>query len=342
MSFYCGLDLGATHCQVCVVDEAMEVQVERKVRNELGRITELLERYDPAPQCVVESTFNWYWLVDGLMEAGYEICLAHALGVRLITAAKVKTDRRDAFGLAKLLRADLIPKAYIYPKATRPVRDLTRRRQRLVHLRGGEYARVRCVLYQHGVLEHSRNSIKTLSEEELAAYLDHPLVRVEARQSCERIELYSRQVRELEKRILATVKDNTPYRRLLGVPGLGEILAITVYYELGEVGRFKNAGQCSSYCRVVPGVAQSGAREAPGRGSKQGNSYLKSAFTQAAVQAVQWYPGIKRHFDRQLARHRGRGQKLIAYGIIAHKLACAVYHILRDGTEYQQNLLFGG
>ena len=342
MAFYCGLDLGATHCQVCVINDAMEIQVERKVRNELSQITELLEQYDPAPQCVVESTFNWYWLVDGLQESGYEICLAHALGVRLITGAKVKTDRRDAFALAKLLRAGLIPQAYIYPKATRPVRDLTRRRQRLVHLRGGEYVTIRRMLYQHGVLDHSRNKIKTLAEEEVTAYLDHPLVRVEARQSCERIELYSQQIGELERRILATVKDNTPFRRLLDVPGLGEILTITVYYELGDVTRFKNVRQCSSYCRLVPGVAQSGARERRGRGSKQGNAYLKSAFTQAAVQAVQWYPRIKRYFDRQFARHRGRGRKLIAYEIIAHKLACAVYHILRDGTEYQQTLLFGG
>ena len=143
MQFYCGIDLSARTSQVCVIDENISVHVQKKVPNELHRITDLIEPYKGTLRTVVESTFNWYWLVDGLQEAGFEVCLAHPFGLCMITAAKVKTDRRDAFALAKLLRAGMIPEAYIYPKEHRPVRDLLRRRSRLVKLWAEEYGALR-------------------------------------------------------------------------------------------------------------------------------------------------------------------------------------------------------
>jgi transposase len=87
----------------------------------------------------VESSFNWHWLVDGLQEAGFDITLAHTFGPFMITGAKVKTDHRDAFALAKLLKAGVIPEAYVYPKEHRLVRDLPRRSRRLVRLWAEEY-----------------------------------------------------------------------------------------------------------------------------------------------------------------------------------------------------------
>jgi Transposase IS116/IS110/IS902 family len=115
---------------------------------------------------------------------------------------------------------------------------------------------------------------------------------------------------------------------------------MTIVYEIGEIARFQNAREFSSYCRLVPGVAQSGPISRRGRHAKQGSPHLKWAFGQAALYAVRYYPKIRRAFDRHLARHRGKGGKLIAYEIIAHKLALAVYHVLRDGTVYREELLF--
>jgi transposase len=103
MKFYCGIDLSARDCHVNVIDERLQVMVQQKLRNELGKIVKLLEPYKANLKIVVESTFNWYWLIDGLQAEGFEVVLAHTLGLYLITGAKVKTDRRDAFALAKLL-----------------------------------------------------------------------------------------------------------------------------------------------------------------------------------------------------------------------------------------------
>jgi hypothetical protein len=120
MKFYCGIDLSARDCHVCVIDEGLKIVVQQKLRNELPKVCQLLEPYKANLKIVVESTFNWYWLIDGLQAEGFEVVLAHTLGLYLITGAKVKTDRRDAYALAKLLLVGAVPAAYIYPAETRP------------------------------------------------------------------------------------------------------------------------------------------------------------------------------------------------------------------------------
>jgi transposase len=157
----------------------------------------------------------------------------------------------------------------------------------------------------------------------------------------ERISLYSQQLKELETTILEQAKKEWAFMRLQQLPGIGPILALTIFYEMGELGRFDTAKDFSSYCRVVPGVAQSGQSTQRGRGSKQGNHYLKWALSQAAVHAVRCYPRVRRYYERQLRRHRGRARQMVVYNIIAHKLAQGIYHVLKERTEYREELLFG-
>jgi len=341
MKFYCGIDLGARNSQVCMIDDDLNIHLQQKIPNDLPRIIHKIDPFNEDLRIVVESTFNWYWLIDGLQEKGYDVFLAHTLGLYMITGAKVKTDRRDALALAKLLKAGLIPKAYIYPKHSRPVRDLLRRRRHLVSLRAIEYSSLRMLLMRHGILEHNRNQIKLLPEEELKRWLSHPLVQLHARQQLQRARLYTSQLEELEEKILTIAQDRPEYDRLMTIPGIGKILAVTVLYEVGEISRFLNPKHFSSYCRLIPGITQSGSSCRRGRGSKQGNANLKWAFSQAAIYAVRYYPKIRRSYDRHLRRHQGRARKLIAYNIIAHKLAVAAFHVLRNETVYHEEMLLG-
>ena len=341
MSFYCGIDLSARESQICVINKRVKKVLEVKTPNKLEQIKQLLAPYKADLQIVVESTFNWYWLVDGLQAAGFKVVLAHTLGLHMITAAKVKTDRRDAFALAKLLLAGMIPVAYIYPAETRPLRDLLRRRGRLVQVRAGEYGSLRRLLLRQGILSHKQQEIKQAEEADLEKWFEHPLVRLHASQELERISLYTQQLAKLEATILAQAKKEWGFEQLQKLPGIGPIIALTIFYELGELGRFATAKDFSSYCRVVSGEAKSGQMSRRGRGSKQGNHYLKWALSQAAVHAVQSYPGVRRYYERQLRRHRGRARQMVVYNIIAHKLAQAVYHVLKERTEYREELLFG-
>jgi transposase len=342
MSFYCGIDLHSKRSQICVVDEEGRKVLERKrVRNELELVLGWLEPFMGDLKVVVESTFNWYWLVDGLQDAEIDVVLAHTLGMYAITHAKVKTDRRDAFRLARLLRAGEIHEAYIYPRETRPIRDLVRQRTRVVRFRSREYATTRMRLYQHGFLDHSRNSARAIDEEELQSFFDHPATRDLVRQERERIRLFSAQVAELDARIVEYAEVCPDYKRLLGVPGLGSTLAAIVFFETGDITRFASPGKYSSYCRLVAGTCESDGSSHRGRGSKQGNPHLKSAYTQGAQHARRCYSKIRRCYDRQVVRHPGWGSKLIATNIIGHKLAIAVFMILKKGVDYQEHLIFG-
>ena len=339
--FYCGIDLSARDSHLCVLDETLSIHLQQKAANELPHISNLLLPFKPDLKIVVESTFNWYWLVGGLLALGFDVSLAHTLGLAMITQAKVKTDRRDAFALAKLLRAGLIPQAYIYPPSTRPVRDLLRRRLKLVRLRAHEYGSLRQLLLREGILPISRNEIKLAEDENIKQWFNHPLLVVSASHQIERIELVSRQIQELEQQIIDLTRNEADYKRLLKISGIGRILALTILYEVGEISRFHSARQFSSYCRLVPGVAQSGAVSRRGRSTKQGNAYPKSAFNQAAVAAVRAYPAIRRCYERHMARHRGSARKLVAYNVVAHKLAQAVYFVLKHGEDYREEMLFG-
>jgi transposase len=194
---------------------------------------------------------------------------------------------------------------------------------------------------REGHLSSSRNEIKLAQDEDLKQWFTHPLLVMSASQQIERIELLSRQLQQLEQQILDLTRDKAEYKRLLGISGIGRILALTILYEVGQISRFQSVRQFSSYCRLVPGIAQSGAVSRRGRSSKQGNAYLKSAFNQAAVAAVRSYPAIRRCYERHLKRHRGSARKLVAYNLIAHKLAQAVYFVLKQGADYREELLFG-
>ena len=131
---YGGIDLHANNSVIVLLDGADQVLVQKRVCNDLEVILALLAPYRERlePGLVVESTYNWYWLVDGLMEAGYRVHLANTAAIQQYEGLKHTDDHRDARWLAHLLRLGLLPTGYIYPKAERAVRDLFRKRSQLV------------------------------------------------------------------------------------------------------------------------------------------------------------------------------------------------------------------
>jgi transposase len=341
MTVYCGVDLHAKVSQVAVMDERGRVLLNRQVKNSIGHVLELLAPYGEGIPVAVESTFNWYWLVDGLEDAGHDVHLGHPLKLAMISKAKVKTDRRDAPMLADRLRKGDFPEAYIYPRETRPLRDLVRQRGRLVVARAREYAGVRIRLYRHGIIEHSRNSAKSITCEELDELLHHPHVKPVVHQEQARIQLLTAQILQLEGIILTAVAGEPDYQHLRTLPGVGQALGAVILLETADVTRFASARHYASYCRLIPGCAESAGKVRAGRGKKQGNAYLKAAYTQAATHAVRTDAKVRALSDRLKARHVGRGATPIATNVIGHKLALAAYHMLKDGTAYEQRLLFG-
>jgi transposase len=339
-SFYCGVDLHARNSQLCVIDDHGHRCAEGKVNNDLATILDFLAPYGSDVSIAIESTLNWYWLVDGLMEAGFDVHLAHTLGLFMITGAKVKTDRRDAFKLAKYLRLGELPEAYIYPKEKRSLRDFLRRRSDLVQQRASCYTSLRFQLLRHNLNSFNGQQLKQLLPEDIAQ-LQMPL---ESQEYCHmllaRIELLSGQITAMDHYLKAVTVEDPCFQHLLTVPGVRYTLGLTIYYEVGTIERFATPRHFSSYCRLIPGIAQSDKTARRGRGSKQGNHYLKWAFTQAANIAVRYYPQCRKFRDKQANRRVGTATTMVANCILAHKLARATYHVIREETQFHMEKLF--
>ncbi len=339
-SYHCGIDLGSKQTQVAIIDDEQHVLSNARFKNDVTAICRQMDPYRGRIQVVAEATFNWYWLIDGLQAAGFPVILAHTAGLHAISAAKVKTDRRDAVTLARLLRAGMIPEAYIYPAEHRPTRDLLRHRWDLVSMRSTEYHRVRNVLSQYGVHDITLVDLKALDAEEVERLLQHPLAQAKALLELERIALFSQQIAAIEKELETQADPRAEFALLQQIPGIGFTLALTILYEIGDVARFADVRHFSSYCRVVPGCADSCDTQRRGRNNKSGNPYLKWALTQAAIKAVAHYPRFKKYFERQARRHTGRATNIICYTIVSHLLAKAVFHILKTKEPYAEDALF--
>ena len=135
MRLYCGIDLHSTNHLVTVIDEEDRRLYEKRLPNRLEATLQALAPYrEQLVGIAVESTFNWYWLVDGLMEAGYEVRLVNTAAVKQYEGLKYADDRHDAYGLAHLMRLGVLPTGYIYPRPARALRDLMRRRLGLVRV----------------------------------------------------------------------------------------------------------------------------------------------------------------------------------------------------------------
>lgn len=340
-TFYCGIDLHAKSSQICVIDEEGRKVDEANFKNDLSLILGFLEPFGKNTHIVIESTINWYWIVDGLKEAGYKVKLAHTLGLYMITGAKIKTDRRDAFKLAKLLRMGEIPEAYIYPKDKRPLRDLLRRRAGLVEERASCYSSLRMQFIRYNLNTMSLNTLKHFTPNDIEA-MPLPLeLKTYCQMVLERIDLLSEQIKNIDKYLKTVTLSDPNFKALLTIPGVHYVLALTIYYEVSDILRFKSAKHFASYCRLVPGISQSSDKVKRGKGVKQGNHYLKWAFTQAANMAVRYYPRLRKFRDKHANRRKGNAHTMVANCILAHKLATATFHMLREGTAFEESKLFG-
>ncbi len=271
----------------------------------------------PGPhRAVVESTGRWYWMRDLLVPAGVELELAHAKLLRAIAYAKVKTDAVDAATLAQLLRVGLIPKAHMIADAMRGPRDVLRARLQLVE------RRLRCENSLGGLLE----KFNVADVAQLP-----PLYQLRARLHTTQAELLAAQVKELEQAIQGDPLEDAAVQRLLWIPGIGRLLAFTLYLEIDDIHRFPSVKHFWSYCRLVPGAADSGGKQRH-KASRDGNRYLKLAFTHAAIRVVQYFPEVRAWFQRWKRKKPVR----VARTLVAKELAQAVYVVLSERVDFNQ------
>ena len=337
MKLYGGIDLHSNNSVTALLDEEDKVVYRRRLPNDLKLVLAELEPHKEAIEgLVVESTYNWYWLVDGLMEAGYRLHLANTTAIVQYEGLKYGDDETDACWLAKLLRLGLLPEGYIYPRKERPVRDLARKRSQLVHQHTSNLQSLQNLMARSRGHSLSANQIRRLSHEDVDRLLPDADLALAVKSNLEVMRTLDGLIDRIEKTVLRKIKLREEFQPLLSVSGIGNILGLTIMLETGEIRRFAKVGNYASYCRCV-GSEYLSNNKRKGRGNtKNGNKYLAWAYIEAANFAVRYNPQIKRYYQRKCARTN----RIVAIKTVAHKLARACYYILRDQVSFDVNKAF--
>ena len=333
--YSCGVDLHSRQMYICVMNGEGDVQVHRNVRgNAFAYFLKLVEPYKHSLTVCCECTFNWYWFADACIDAGCEFVLGHALYMRAIHSFKTKNDRQDCWQIAHLLRSNLIPPAYVYPREKRSVRALLRQRTAFVWKRSEILTTLSMGVMAYGNKPlNSSNKPRDLWLEELrAVYVDDPMLLLSAETSMHMVKQFDAIIAKLDWTLQKHTKSSyrTEYNMLKGVPGIGVVLALIILYEIDDIHRFKSVQDFLSYCRLVKGTVASAGKIKAAQGGKIGNGYLKYALHEAAVLGKGSNPQLKKYFQRLEAK---KGKHL-ANGILACKLARAVYFMLRDQKHF--------
>jgi transposase len=338
MALHGGLDLHGNNVFCTLMDGARRVVFERRLPNNLDAISEALAPFRKrVADLAVESTYNWYWLVDGLRRLKYKVRLANPAKMQENIGLKHADDKTDARFIARQLVAGTLPEAYIYPEETRGVRDLLRRRLKLVHARTGEWLSLEGLVAIHTGRDLGMKELLGGDVAELLA--DKPEALLLAQASLRHIAFLDGEAEAVEKEVMARLPDRDAYKRLMTVPGIGPVLARTILLETGPVSRFKEAGNYASYCRTVHAEHTSNGKNKGGGNGKCGNPYLAWAYVEAATFAARYSPEIHAWFQRKLSRS---GKRVVAVKALANKLAKACFFILRDKTDFDVKRLVGG
>lgn len=336
MKLYCGIDLHSTNHLVSIINEGDKPIYRQRLKNELNQRLEALAPYQQELMGIaVESTFNWYWLVDGLMDAGYPVHLVNTSAVKQYDGLKHTDDKYDAFWLAHLMRLGILPTGYIYPKAQRALRDLLRKRSQLVRHRTMNVLSVQNQYWRHRGMKVKSEHIKKLDIGFLDT-IDDPNTLLAINSNLSLIKALNQQIETIESTLKQQCQLRDEFKLLLSVYGIGDVLAQTIMLETGDIHRFSTVGDFASYGRCVDSQKTSNGKNKGKGNTKNGNKYLGWAFVEAAHFAARFHEPARRFYQRKQAQRN----TLVAIKALAHKLARASFYVMRDQVPFKPEMLF--
>jgi transposase len=285
---------------------------------------------------VIEAGRGWHVaveLLDGLVE---EIKLAHPLKVRVIAEAKIKTDEIDSEILAQLLRADLIPEAYLRPAELREKQSVMRQRSFWIRQRVQIRNRIHALI--DGQSEEIREEAKRFSDlfgKKGLQWLHQLELKSFPRKAVDSLlemeAVLTEKIDESNKMVKELYQADEDCKRIDSIPGFGLFLSVLAKVEIGEISRFKSAPHLASYVGVIPSTYSSGGKTRHGRIVKQGNRYLRWCLVEAAIHCGKEDGDLKRFY---LRLKRSKGTK-IARVAVARKLCVFLYRVLTEKDCYR-------
>src|SRR5262245_26733452 len=335
--FYCGIDLHARTMHVCILRHDGTIVFDKNLPCHFDALLQAIAPFRQGIVVGVECMFGWYWLADRCAEARIPFVVGHALYMKLIHGGKAKNDKIDAHKIARLLEGGNFPLAYAYPKGMRETRDLLRRRLYLVHKRAELITHLEILNAQNNLPPFGKKLSYAANRAELnvGQRFDDPSVQMSATLDLDLIDKLDELIAkvELHRTRAAKVDDVQTYHRLRTIPRVGPILALVLLYEMHHVERFEQVGPFLSYARLVRCDHESAGKKKGSGGKKIGNAHLRWAFAEAACLFLRGSERARQWKQKQEKKH-GKAKVL---GILAARLARAVYHMLRKQQAFDED-----
>src|SRR5215831_15451995 len=317
---------------LCILDQAGETLLHRNMPATPEALLKAIAPYRGQIVLAAECMFTWYWLADLCAEHGIPFVLGHALYMKAIHGGKAKNDKIDSQKIAVLLRGGMLPRAYVYPAEMRATRDLLRRRMHLTRKRAELLAHVQNTNSQYNLPAIGKKIAYKANRDGVAERFDDPAVQKTIAVDLELITYYDQMLRDVELSIVQTAKQHDAHTLYLlqTVPGIGKILSLVLLYEIHQIDRFPSVQDFASYARLVKCSKESAGKRLGTSGKKIGNAHLKWTFSEAATLFLRNNPNGQKLLARLEKKH-GKGKALT---ILAHKLARAVYYMLKRTTAF--------
>jgi transposase len=336
--FFCGVDLHAKSMYLCVLNGDGEIVLHRNIKSNPEVFLKTIAPYREDIVVGVECMFVWYWIADLCAQENIPFVLGHALYMKAIHGGKAKNDKIDAHKIAVLLRGGMIPMAYVYPSEMRSTRDLLRRRTHLVRKRAELLAHVQNTNYQYNLPDIGKKIAYKANRESVAERFPDEAVQKSIELDLKLLDFYDSLLLRLEHELSLTAKAHNAdsYFRIRSIPGIGRILGMTILYEIHDISRFPRVQDFVSYCRLVKSAKESAGKRMGTSGKKIGNVHLKWAFSEAAVLFLRRNPLARKYRDKLMRKH-GKAKSMT---ILAHKLARAIYYILKRKEVFHMETFF--
>jgi transposase len=304
MSVYVGIDVHRKRSQVAVIDAKGEVLANRNVPNGAGPILKVIGGLPPGTAAAFEACYGTSWLVELLEDYGFAPHLVHPSRCKAIASARLKNDKVDAAILGQLLRADLLPEAWVAPPAIRQLRALLRHRVHLVRLRTRLRNRIHAIVADYGY-DRPAGGYWTGPGRAWLAALELPAVSRElAGDYPGLIDALQERIDRLDWEIRQRARSDPRVKVLTQLPGVGPFTALVIVAEAGDISRFASARQLASWAGLTPTVRGSDRVAHYGHISKEGSVWLRWVLCEAA-QTAKRSPQFAATFQR-IAKRRGK------------------------------------
>ena len=336
--YYCGIDLHAKKMYVCIIGENGKVQVHQNIKTDPDQFLKLISPYTEDMIVGVECVFCWYWLADLCEAQRIPFTLGHALYMRAIHGGKTKNDKVDSYKIALLLRGGNFPTAYPYPAQWRSTRDLLRRRMYISRRCSELLAHIQNTRIQYNLPAFTKRLSRRYNHNIAVECFDDTQVRMSVEVDLQMLHALNQSLRKLEGHIekSAHKHDYHTLYLLRSIPGVGQILALVILYEIHDVRRFPRVQDFSSYARLIKPFKESDGKWAGHSNKKIGNHHLKWAIKEAAVIMIRDSVKTKQLVSK-LERKYNKGKAL---GILTHKLGRAIYHMLKNNEPFNEERFF--